>query len=106
MEHESDGDTIGIWCTWSGHQGIVTGSGGLGDKRTSGVNPLLRLARLQGTLLETWSKLLSLRLQWKTICHSWREKLLNKSNNNKNKCSFRRVSARFSYFFLYKQGIY
>ena len=36
MEHESDGDTSCNWCTWYSHQRIGTGTGGLGNRRTSG----------------------------------------------------------------------
>ena len=36
MEHESDGDTSYNWCASYSHQRIDNGTGGLGNKRTSG----------------------------------------------------------------------
>ena len=36
MEHESDGDTNCNWYTRYSHQSSGTGTGGLGNKRTSG----------------------------------------------------------------------
>ena len=36
MEHESSGDTNCNWCAGYSDQGIGTGTGELGDKRTSG----------------------------------------------------------------------
>ena len=36
MEHESDGDSNSNRCTWYPHKRIDTGTGGLGNKRTSG----------------------------------------------------------------------
>ena len=36
MEHESDGDTNCNWRTRYSHQRIGTGTGGLGNKTTSG----------------------------------------------------------------------
>ena len=36
MERESDGDTNCNWYTRQSHQMIGTGTGGLGNKRTSG----------------------------------------------------------------------
>ena len=36
MKQESDGDTNCNWCTRYNHQSIGTGTGGLGNKRTSG----------------------------------------------------------------------
>ena len=38
MEHESDNYTNRDWCFWYSHQLIIKGTGGLGNKRTSGVN--------------------------------------------------------------------
>ena len=39
MEHEVDGDTNCKWYSRNSHQSIDTGSGGLGNKRTSGDHP-------------------------------------------------------------------
>ena len=39
MEHESDGNTNCNRCTWYSHQRINKGTGGLGNKRTSGDHP-------------------------------------------------------------------
>ena len=39
MEHESDGNTNCNWCARYSHQKIGTGTGGLGNKRTSGDHP-------------------------------------------------------------------
>ena len=39
MEHESDGDANCNWCTRYSHQRIDKGTGGLGNKRTSGDYP-------------------------------------------------------------------
>ena len=36
MEHEGDGDTNCNWSTRYNHQGIDRGTGGFGNKRTSG----------------------------------------------------------------------
>ena len=38
MEHEGDGDTNCIWCTWNNPQRLVKGAERLGNKRTSGDN--------------------------------------------------------------------
>ena len=39
MEHESDGDINSKWCSWYSHQRTGVGTGGLGNKRTSGDHP-------------------------------------------------------------------
>ena len=39
MEHESDSDTNFNWCAWYSYQRIGTGTGGLGNKTTSGDHP-------------------------------------------------------------------
>ena len=39
MEHEDDNYTNPDWCFWYSHQRIIKGTGGLGNKRTSGHNP-------------------------------------------------------------------
>ena len=39
MELESVVDTNCNWCAWYSHQRTSTGTGGLGNKRTSGDNP-------------------------------------------------------------------
>ena len=39
MEHESDGDTNCDWYAPDSHQRICTGTGGLGNKRTTGDHP-------------------------------------------------------------------
>ena len=78
IEHEGDGDTNRNWCTRYGHQKIVTGTGGFGNKRTSGDHPnysISRSARILRKVLKTWGDLLSSKLQWKTIGKGWCEKL-------------------------------
>ena len=39
VKHESDFYTISNWCSWYSHRRIGTGTGGLGNKRTSGEHP-------------------------------------------------------------------
>ena len=39
MEHESDGENNCNWCAWYSHQRIGTGTGGLGNKRTTVDHP-------------------------------------------------------------------
>ena len=39
VEHESDSDSNCNWCTRYNHQGIGTGTGEFGNKRTSGDQP-------------------------------------------------------------------
>ena len=39
MEHENDGDTNCNWCALCSHPRTGTGTGGLGNKRTSGDHP-------------------------------------------------------------------
>ena len=39
MEHESDGDTKCNWSAQNSHHRIGIGTGGLGNKRTSGEHP-------------------------------------------------------------------
>ena len=39
MGHESDGDTNCNWCARYSHQMIGTGTGEIGNKRTSGDHP-------------------------------------------------------------------
>ena len=39
MEHEGGVYTSYNWCTWYNHQRINKGTGGLGNKRTSGYYP-------------------------------------------------------------------
>ena len=39
LEHESDVCTNCNWCSWYSHQRINKGTGGLGNKRTSGDHP-------------------------------------------------------------------
>ena len=39
MEHESDGDTNSKWHARYNYHRIGTGTGGLGNKRTSGDHP-------------------------------------------------------------------
>ena len=36
MEHKGDNYTNRDWCFWYSHQRIIQGTGGLGNKRTSG----------------------------------------------------------------------
>ena len=42
VECESDGDTNHNWCSWYSNQKIDSGTGGLGNKRTSGDHPKLQ----------------------------------------------------------------
>ena len=51
-----------------------------GRIETMEITALLRSPRI----LETWGELLSLSLQWKTICKRWCEKLAGSNNNNSN----------------------
>ena len=39
MEHEDDGDTNCVWCTWDNPQKIGKETGKLGNKRTSTDHP-------------------------------------------------------------------
>ena len=39
VKHESDGDINCNWCFWYSHQRIDSGTGGLGNKRTSREHP-------------------------------------------------------------------
>ena len=57
---------------------VIKGPGGFGSGRPSGDHPktaLLKTARIQRRVLETWGDLLSLNLQWKIISLRWFEKL-------------------------------
>ena len=38
-KHESGGYTNCQWCSWYSHRRIIKGTGGLGNKRTSGGHP-------------------------------------------------------------------
>ena len=56
VEYDSDGDTNCDWYAWYSHQRISTGTGGLGNKRTSGdhqTTALLRSPRILIKVLET-----------------------------------------------------
>ena len=46
MEHESDGDTNCNWRTRYSHQRIDTGTGGLGNKRTSRNCPINNIVKI------------------------------------------------------------
>ena len=46
IEHESDGDTSCNWCTRYSHQKIGTGTGGIGNKRTSGDHPNYNIIKI------------------------------------------------------------
>ena len=46
LEHESDNDTNCNWCTQYRHQKIGTGTGRLGNKKTSGDHPNYRIAEI------------------------------------------------------------
>ncbi len=39
MEHTGDNYTNCNWCVWNSHKRIINGTGGLGNKRTSGDHP-------------------------------------------------------------------
>ena len=39
LKHESDNYTNRDWCFWYSHPRIIKGTGGLGNKRTSGDHP-------------------------------------------------------------------
>ena len=39
MEHEIDNYTNRDWCFWYSHRRIIKGTGGIGNKRTSGDHP-------------------------------------------------------------------
>ena len=84
MEHEIEGDTNCNWCAWYSHKSIRTGTGVLGNKRTSGTiqtTALLRSARVLGRVLETWGDLLSLRLQWKSSANVSVKNSLKRKND-------------------------
>ena len=66
MEREGDNYTNRDWCFWSSHQKIIKGTGGVGNKRTSGDHPNYYIIE-NGQNTDTWGDLLSLRLQWKNI---------------------------------------
>ena len=46
MEHESDGDTDCKWCVRYSHQRYDTGTGELGNKRTSEDHPNYNIAEI------------------------------------------------------------
>ena len=46
MEHESDGDTNCNWCSRYSHQWFGTGTGGLGNKWTSGDHPKYSIIKI------------------------------------------------------------
>ena len=39
VEHESESDTNCNWCSWYSHRRIIKGTGGRGNKTTSGDHP-------------------------------------------------------------------
>ena len=43
MEHEQESYTNCDWCFWYSHQMIIKGTGGLGNKKTSGDHPKLNI---------------------------------------------------------------
>ena len=75
---------------------------GLEDLEISGrvetiqTTALLRSTRILQRVLETWGDLLSLKLQWETIC--WCEKL-SKEKNNYNNSRWKRLITKFHFFF-------
>ena len=46
MKHESDSNTNCDWCVLCSHQKIDTGTGELGNKRTSGDHPNYSIAEI------------------------------------------------------------
>ena len=68
VEHESDGDTNCNWCSWYSHQKIDTGTGGLGNKRTSRDHPNYNIIKISHHTDKSPVYLQSLKLQWETIC--------------------------------------
>ena len=71
MEHESDGNTNRNWCDQYSHKRINTENGEVDDKSKSGDHQRYNIIRVH----ETWSDLLSLKLQEKTFCKQWWEQL-------------------------------
>ena len=64
MEQEGDSDTNNNWRTRYSHQGFIAGTGGLGNKSTSGDHPSYCIVEIsQITKKESW------RLE-ETCCHS------------------------------------
>ena len=39
MEYEGDNNTNCDWCSWYSHRKIIKGTGGFGNRRTSGDHP-------------------------------------------------------------------
>ena len=46
MEHQNDSDTNCNWCARYSHEGINKGTGGFGNKRTSGDHPNDRIIKI------------------------------------------------------------
>ena len=46
VEHDNEGVTNCNWCSWFSHQRIGTGTGGLGNKKTSGEHPNYCIAEI------------------------------------------------------------
>ena len=92
MEHESDGDTICNWCTRYSPQRIGTGTGELGNKRTSGDHPNYRIVEIsQNTekspenlrrfaVTQTPVENQQLTLVWKTLKRRRRKSKKRRSN--------------------------
>ena len=84
VEHEGDNYTNCNWCVWNR---ITKGTGGFGSWRTGRDYPNDSIAE-NGQNPETspgdLRRLLSLRLQWKTISLHWCEKSKGVNNNNNN----------------------
>ena len=60
MEHEKDGDTNSNWFSWYSHQRINKGTGGLGNKRTSGDHQDYSIAEIGQITEESPGKLMRL----------------------------------------------
>ena len=70
VEHEREDYTNCNWCFRYNHQKISTGTGGLGNKRTSGDNPNDGIAEISQNTEKSpgdLRRLLSAKLQWKII---------------------------------------
>ena len=70
MEHEVNSDTSCNWSTWNDLRSLVKGREELeivGRPEAIQATALLKSARILRRVLGTWSYLLSLRFQWKTI---------------------------------------
>ena len=67
VEDDSDGDTSCIWCDRKSLQSIGTGTGGFGNKRTSGDRLNYRFLKIGQNTEKIPGEVMSLKLQIDTI---------------------------------------